>query len=196
MISMSRKSRHAPIRLDAKGLSDLPEADLHAVLRGADDLIGQGGRTMLKRLLRGSRNKDILARGLENSPVYGYFKDLSNEETLARIDWTILNGFLRVEHFDRLPLLVYTQRGWEIERENYADELLAGFDKLIQDGPPFDMEYLKNRDRPMILRLLDKIEATGDPRYVPLLVAWKTIDYKKVQIRIRDAIRRLEQVRL
>ncbi|HNP66143.1 MAG TPA: RQC-minor-1 family DNA-binding protein [Woeseiaceae bacterium] len=193
---MRRKSRRAPIHLDAKGLSDLPEADLHAVLRGADDLIGQGGRTLLKRLLRGSKNKDILARGLENSPVYGYFKDLSDEEALARIDWTILNGYLRVEQFDRLPLIVYTQKGWEIERENYADELLAGFDKLIQEGPPFDMEYLKDRDRPMILRLLDKIEATGDPRYVPLLVAWKTIDYKKVQFRIRDVIRRLEQVRL
>jgi hypothetical protein len=48
----------------------------------------------------------------------------------------------------------------------------------------------------MILRLLDKIEAAADPRYVPLLVAWKKIDYKKVQIRIRDVIRRLEQVRL
>jgi hypothetical protein len=166
------------------------------VLRGADDLIGQGGRTLLKRLLRGSKNKDILARGLENSPVYGYFKDLSDDEALARIDWTILNSYLRVEHFDRLPLIVYTQKGWEIERENYADELLAGFNKLIQEGPPFDMEYLKDRDRPMILRLLDKIEAAADPRYVPLLVAWKKIDYKKVQIRIRDVIRRLEQVRL
>ena len=193
---MSRKSRRVPIHLDAKGLSDLPEADLHAVLRGADDLIARGGRTLLKRLLRGSKNKDILARGLESSPVYGYFKHLSDEETLARIDWTILNGYLRVERFDRLPLLVYTKKGWEIERENYVDELLAGFDKLIQEGPPFDMVYLKDRDRPMILRLLDKIEATGDRRYVPLLVAWKKIDYKKVQSRIREVIRRLEKEQL
>ena len=190
---MSRQSRRVPIHLDAKGLSDLPVADLHAVLRGADDLIARGGRTLLKRILRGSKNKDIPARGLQDSPVYGYFKDLSDEEVLARIDWTILNGYLRVEHFDRLPLLVYTQKGWEIERENYADELLAGFDKLLQKGPPFDMEYLKDRDRPMILGLLDKIEASGDARYVPLLVAWKKIDYKKVQIRIRDVIRRLEE---
>ena len=189
---MSRQSRRVPIHLDAKGLSDLPVADLHAVLRGADDLIARGGRTLLKRILRGSKNKDILARGLQDSPVYGYFKDLSDEDVLARIDWTILNGYLRVEHFDRLPLLVYTQKGWEIERENYANELLAGFDKLLQKGPPFDMEYLKDRDRPMILGLLDKIEASGDARYVPLLVAWKKIDYKKVQVRIREVVRRLE----
>jgi hypothetical protein len=193
---MSRKFRRVPIHLDAKGLSDLPEADLHAVLRGADDLIAQGGRTLLTRILRGSKSKDVLARGLDRSPVYGYFKNISDEQTLARIDWAIQNGYLRIEHFDRLPLLVYTQKGWEIERENYADELLAGFDNLIQKGPPYDMEYLKERDRQMILRLLDKIETTGDARYVPLLEAWKKIDYKKVQFRIREVIRRLEKERL
>jgi len=193
---MSRKSRRAPIHLDAKGLADLPVTDLHAVLRGADDLIARGGRTLLKRILRGSRNKDVLARGLDSSPVYGHFKNLSDEDALARIDWTILNGYLRIEHLNRLPVLVYTQKGWEIERENYADELLAGFDNLIQEGPPFDMEYLKDRDRQMILRLLDKIETTGDARYVPLLAAWKKIDYKKVQVRIREVIRRLENERL
>lgn len=193
---MSRKSRRAPIHLDAKGLSGLPVADLHAVLRGADDLIARGGRTLLKRVLRGSRNKDVLARGLDSSPVYGYFKKLSDEDALARIDWAILNGYLRIEHINRLPALVYTQKGWEIERETYADELLAGFDILIQDGPPFDLEYLRDRDRLMILRLLDKIETTGDARYAPLLAAWKKIDYKKVQKRIREVIRRLENERL
>ncbi len=193
---MSRKSRRVPIHLDAKGLSDLPVADLHAVLRGADDLIAQGGRTLLTRILRGSKSKDVLSRRLDRSPVYGYFKNMSDEETLARIDWAILNGYLRIEQFDRLPLLVYTQKGWGIEREIYADELLAGFDELIQKGPPFDMEYLKDRDRQMILRLLDKIETAGDARYVPLLEAWKKIDYKKIQIRIREVIGRLEKERL
>ena len=193
---MSRKSRRAPIHLDAKGLIDLPVADLHAVLRGADDLIARGGRTLLKRILRGSKNKDVLARGLDRSPVYGHFKNLSDEETLARIDWTILNGFLRIEQLNRLPVLVYTQIGWEIERENFADELLAGLDNLVQNGPPYDMEYLKDKDRQMILRLLEKIETTLDTQYVPLLAAWKKIDYKKVQIRIREVIRRLEDERL
>ena len=189
---MSRKSRRTPVHLDAKGLINLSVADLHAVLRGADDLIARGGRTLLTRILRGSRSKDVLARRLDRSPVYGYFKNISDEQTLAKIDWVILNGYLRVEQFDRSPLLVYTQKGWEIERENFAAELLAGFDNLIQEGPPFDMGYLKDRDRQMILRLLDKIETTGDARYVSLLQAWKKIDYKKVQIRIREVVKRLE----
>jgi superfamily II DNA helicase RecQ len=189
---MSRRSRRVEVKLNARGLKELPENDLKAVLRGADDLIGQGGRTLLMRILRGSANKDVLERGLDNSPVYGYFRDLSNEDTLARIDWAILNRYLRIEYSHRLPLLVYTEKGWQIERENYADELRQRIEQQLKDDPPYDMEYLKDRERGMILLLLDKIEATGDSRFVPALRAWKKVDYKKVQIRISQVIRRLE----
>ena len=54
------------------------------------------------------------------------------------------------------------------------------------------MAHLKDRDREMILLLLDKIAATGDARFIPALEAWKTVDYKKVQQRIRQVIQRLE----
>lgn len=189
---MSRRSRRVAVKLDAKGLKELSEGDLKAVLRGADDLIAQGGRTLLVRILRGSAAKDVLARGLNKSPVYGYFRDLSNDDTLARIDWAILNGYLRIEHIDRLPLLVYTQKGWEIEREQYANELLEGIKAVLRESPPYKMAHLKDRDREMIWLLLDKIAATGDARLVPALEAWKMVDYKKVQQRIRQVIQRLE----
>jgi len=134
----------------------------------------------------------VLDHGLDQSPVYGYFRDLSNEDTLARIDWAILNGFLRIEYNNRLPLLVYTQKGWEIEREQYANELLDGIETMLKDGPPYHMAYLKDRDREMVLLLLDKIAATGDARFIPALEAWKKVDYKKVQQQIRQVIQRLE----
>ena len=54
------------------------------------------------------------------------------------------------------------------------------------------MKYLKDRDREMILLLLDKIAATGDAKFIPALEAWKKVDYKKVQQRIRHVIHRLE----
>jgi hypothetical protein len=66
---MGRKSRRVPLHLDARGVDTLSEADLHTVLRGADDLIARGGRTLLMRILRGSRNKEVLERGLNESPV-------------------------------------------------------------------------------------------------------------------------------
>lgn len=190
---MSRKSRRVAVDLNAKGLKEIPRAELKAVLRGADEIIGRGGRTLLTGMLRGSANKKVRESGLDQSPVYGYFHNLSDDDTLARIDWAILHGYLRIEYCDQLPLLVFTSKGWEIEREAYAIELLAGFDEILRDGPPYTMEYLKDRDREMILLLLDKTEATQDAKYVPVLEAWRKIDYQKVRRRIGQVIHQLDQ---
>lgn len=189
---MGRQFRSKPVRLGASGVESLSDVDLRAILRGADDIVARGGRTLLMRVLRGSRSRDVLERELDKSPVYSYFKALSDKETLARIDWTILNGYLRIEHIDRLPLLTYTEKGWRIERETFADELLARIELQLANGPPYDMDYLKERERGMIFLLLDKIEAKADSRFTPVLRAWEEIDFKKVQRRIGQVIRRLE----
>jgi hypothetical protein len=191
---MSRKVRRVPYRLDTKGIKNLSREEIVAILRGADDLIMSGGRSLLTQVLKGSRAKKVLELGLDKSPVYGYYAHLKAEEVLARIDWAIVHGYLDIEYDYRLPLLVYTDRGWEIERETYADELLRGFDELLAAGSgPFDMHYLKDRNRGMILLLLDKVEQTGDSKYIPLLESWAEIDYKKVRHRIGQVIDTLKQ---
>ena len=191
---MGRKVRRVGVQLDSKEITSLPGDELRAILRGADDLIMQGGRSLLVKVLKGSRAQEVLKLGLDQSPVYGYNRQLSPEEILARIDWVIEAGYLDIQYDGRLPLLAYTEPGWDIERETYAEELLRGFDKMLAAGPgPFDMSYLKDRNRGMILLLLDKVEATGDRKYIPLLHAWEQADYKKVQARIRQVIRHLQQ---
>ena len=190
---MSRQPHCVKNNLDASGLREIPDEELKAILRGADEIVGRGGRTLLKGILRGSRSKAILVHDLDRSPVHGFFRNLPDGDVLARIDWAILNGYLRIDHGGRLPLLTFTQKGWEIERENYANELLVGFDEVIRRGPPFDMEYLKDRDREMILLLLDKVAATNDAKYIPVLEAWRMIDYQKVRRRIGQVIRQLEE---
>ena len=68
--------------------------------------------------------------------------------------------------------MFYSERGWEIERETFAGELLGEFDDMLASGcKQFDLSYLKDRARDMILLLLDKVEATGDRKYIPLLEA-------------------------
>jgi len=90
--------------------------------------------------------------------------------------------------------LVYTRIGWEIEMDTYSDELLQGFDVMIASGKTdFDMTYLKDRNRKMILMLLDKVAATGDSKYIPILEAWKKIDYKKVRQKINGVINKLQR---
>ena len=43
----------------------------------------------------------------------------------------------------------------------------------------------------MILHLLDLVEATGNPHYIPILNAWAEVNYKKVQKRIHAVTRTL-----
>jgi RQC domain len=192
--NMARKVRRVRYTLDAKEIKNLPHREIAAILRGADDLIMQGGRTLLAKILKGSRDKKVLERKLHESPVYGFYRYLTTEQVMARIDSVILEGYLHLEYDYRLPLLVYTGKGWEIERDTYVDELLQGFDEMLDgNARPFNLRHLQDRNREVVLALLDKIQASGDRRYIPILEAWEKIDYKKVRKRIRQVIGRLNQ---
>jgi hypothetical protein len=183
-------SRKPPFEyhLDSKGIRRLAPDEVRMILRAADPLIASGGRTLLTKILKGSRAQDVLRLKLDECPAHGYYRHLSPEEILARIDWVILRRYLAIEYSGRMPVLVYTPQGWAIEKETYAEELLDGFDVKLATGTPPDMEYLKDRNREMIFLLLDKVRATRDPKYIPLLEAWEKIDYKKVRHRIRQVI--------
>ena len=190
---MSRKVQRVRYQLDAKDVAKLPEEEIAAILRGADDLIMTGGRNLLTKILKGSRDKKLLSLNLAHSPVYGYYSHLTLANIQARVDWVILQGYLAIEYEWSIPLLRYTERGWAIERETVARELLVGFDEMLASGQSeFDMAYLKDRARDMILLLLDLVEESGDPKYIPLLHAWAAADYKKVQKRIREIIPTLQ----
>ncbi|MCD4698918.1 MAG: hypothetical protein K8S16_22030 [Bacteroidales bacterium] len=191
---MSKKAKRVPVFLDTKGIKEIPFNEIKMILRGADDLIMSGGRTLLSKLLKGSKEKKIKELELDRNPAYGFYKDLSIEEVKGKIDWIIFNNYLEIEYDYRLPLLVFTAKGWEIEMDTYSSELLSDFDKMLESGHDyFLMTYLKDRSRHMIFMLLDKVEATCDPKYIPILESWEKSDYKKVQKRIRSVIHKLEE---
>ena len=80
---MSRKAERVRYDLDPKDVRNLSPEELRAVLRGADELIGQGGRSLLVKILKGSRTQDLLRIHLDRCPVYGYFRHLPAEQILA-----------------------------------------------------------------------------------------------------------------
>ncbi len=165
-----------------------------AILRAADELIAQGGRNLLSKILKGSREKKVLELKLDQSPVYGYFHSVTIAEITEKIDWMIEHDFLNISYSGKLPMIVYTDRGWQIEADQMADELLKEWDRVLMEGAPIpDMEYLKDRNRHMIFLFLDKIRETGEAKYIPLLEAWKKVDYKKVRARINTTIRSIEE---
>ncbi|WP_040979505.1 RQC-minor-1 family DNA-binding protein [Oceanobacillus jeddahense] len=171
----------------------LSEEEILAILRAADELIAQGGRSLLAKILKGSREKKVLQLGLDACPAYGYFKGVKLEEVMEKIDWMIDHDFLDIEYSGKLPMIVFTERGWHIERDKYADEFLHEWDDWLAEGKPApDMTYLKDRNRNMIFLFLEKMRETQDKRYIPYLEAWKQVDYRKVRERINSVIRSLE----
>jgi len=187
---VGKRVNRVRVHLDSKGIEFLPNEEIKALLRGADELILSGGRNLLAKILKGSKDKKVMELQLNTCPVYGFFKEQTIEGITAKIDWMIINRYLAIEYDYRLPLLVFTQMGWEIEMDTRTDEFLNEFDEMINEGcSSFDMTYLKDRNRNMILLLLDKVEAKKDSRYIPILEAWKAIDYKKVRQRIDSIIK-------
>jgi hypothetical protein len=105
----------------------------------------------------------------------------------------IHHDFLELEYDGKLPMIVYKERGWLIETDQFADELISEWRDWIAEGNENpDMTYLKDRNRQMILLMLEKIKKSGEEEFIPYLRLWEEIDYKKVRAEIRETIRVLE----
>lgn len=172
----------------------LPEPELRAILRAADDIIAQGGRTLLTKILKGSKERKLLELGLERNPAYGFYKDLSLEQITGKVDHAIRTGFLETQMSGRLPMIVYTPLGWAIERERRAEEFVQEWDFWLDHNiSPMSMEYLKERNRGMVFLFLYKILCSRNKKYIPFLTLWERIDFKKVQAEIRKVVVALNQ---
>jgi hypothetical protein len=189
---MGRKVHRVPVTLDSMGIGPLPDAEIALILRGADELIGSGGRNLLSKVLKGSREKKVLELGLDASPAYGALRELSLEQVLARIDWLILNRYLRIEYDYRLPMLVYTPEGWEIEKATSTAEQLARLDAQIAAAElKQGVEWLNDMNPKIMHCLLDRIAAAGDRKYVPALQLWAGSASGRVRKHIRAVLRGL-----
>lgn len=188
---MSRKRVEKKLVLDTGTIVKVSGADIKVILRGADDLIAIGGRSMLTKVLKGSKDQKLLKHDLQKNPSYGYYQTLTIKEIGYRVDWVIENGYLRIEYQGDFPMLVYTDRGWEIEKETYALELFQRVREAINNQKNQVIFELIDGNRQVILRLLEKIEATNDPRLLPFLATWKLGEVRKVKNRISEVEKNL-----
>jgi hypothetical protein len=187
---MGRKVHRVPVHLDSKGIEPLSESEIALILRGADELIGSGGRTLLAKILKGSKEKRLLELELHKSPAYGALRDLSLDQVRARIDWLIIKRYLRIEYDYRLPILVYTPLGWEIEKETFAAEKLARLDRQLKEGDPDKTFAWLNDMNPQVMhRILDVITDSGDSKYIHALEQWAGSASRKVRGRINGILK-------
>lgn len=183
---MSKKVRRVPVILDAGEIKDLPQEDIRMILRGADELISTGGRSMLAKILKGSKDKKIFEYKLNECPAYGYHHDMKLDDISKCIDWMIKKDYLRIEYDYRLPLLVFSEKGWQIEKETFAQELYQRMCLDVEEKKARVIFEMKEVNRQVVMRVLDKIEKEGTEEFLPYLEAWKMLEVKKVAARIAE----------
>lgn len=183
---MSKKVRRVPVVLDAGEIKDLPQEDIRMILRGADELISTGGRSMLAKILKGSKDKTIFKYKLNECPAYGYYQDMKLDDISKCIDWMIKKDYLRIEYDYRLPLLVFSEKGWQIEKETFAQELYQRMCLDVEEKKARVIFEMKEVNRQVVMCVLDKIEKEGTEEFLPYLEAWKMLEVKKVAARIAE----------
>lgn len=181
---MSKKVRRVPVVLDAGEIKDLPQEDIQMILRGADELISTGGRSMLAKMLKGSKDKKIFEYKLNECPAYGYYQDMKLDDISKCIDWMIKEDYLRIEYDYRLPLLAFSEKGWQIEKETFAQELYQRMCLDVEEKKAHVIFEMKEVNRQVVMCVLDKIEKHGTKEFLPYLEAWKMLEVKKVAARI------------
>ena len=190
---MSRKVRRVPVVLDAGEIRDLPMEDIRMVLRGADELISTGGRSMLAKILKGSKDKKIFEYKLNECPAYGYYQDMKLDDISKCIDWMIKEDYLRIEYDYRLPLLVFSEKGWQIEKETFAQELYQRMCLDVEEKKARVLFEMKEVNRQVVMCVLDKIEKDGTKEFLPYLEAWKMLEVKKVAARIAEVEKKISK---
>lgn len=190
---MSKKVRRVPVVLDAGEIKDLPQEDIRMILRGADELISTGGRSMLAKILKGSKDKTIFKYKLNECPAYGYYQDMKLDDISKCIDWMIKEDYLRIEYDYRLPLLVFSEKGWQIEKETFAQELYQRMCLDVEEKKARVLFEMKEVNRQVVMCVLDKIEKEGTKEFLPYLGAWKMLEVKKVAARIAEVEKKISK---
>ena len=190
---MSKKVRRVPVVLDAGEIKDLPQEDIQMILRGADELISTGGRSMLAKILKGSKDKTIFKYKLNECPAYGYYQDMKLDDISKCIDWMVKEDYLRIEYDYCLPLLAFSEKGWQIEKETFAQELYQRMCLDVEEKKARVIFEMKEVNRQVVMCVLDKIEKDGTKEFLPYLEAWKMLEVKKVAARIAEVEKKISK---
>ena len=186
---MGKKVKRVQVHLDSGSVTKLPPEEISAILRAADELVGRGGRALLVKILKGSKEKRVLELELDQCPSYGYYRSLKIDEVGQKVDWMIRNDYLRIQYDYRLPMLIFSPKGWEIEKRNYAVEVYEDFCKASKKQDEKVINQLKEQtNREVVLIVLDLIKERGDSSMIPMLEKWKAVEVKKIRNGINEAI--------
>lgn len=189
---MSRKKRKIHYQLEPIDDGVLSDIEIYKILRAANEIIYSAGRAMLSKILKGSKDKKLLELKLDMCPSYGCFNELTIIEITKRVDWMIVNDYLEIQYNGRLPMIVFTQKGWNISKVIYTEELYEGILERMHTETEELIKLLNNTNREVVHLLLYKIADSKNIGFIRFLEKWKEAEVKKVRARIDEVIKALK----
>ena len=100
----------------------------------------------------------------------------------------IMAGYLKIVYDYRLPLIAFTERGWEIEKYAYAREHYEIYRKDRSGNKNRSIALLKSINPDVTVEVLRTIADEGTEKDLPGLEAWAKEAEGKVRKRIFFAI--------
>ena len=191
---MSRKPKVQYELSDLRGQKVPSEEEIKNILRAADEIIFVAGRTMLAKILKGSKDKKLIEKELNNCPSYGYYNQLSIEEITKIIDWMIVNNYLDIDYNGRLPMIIFSDKGFETYKPFYVDELYNCILNVNENICNDLIEQLKQTNREVIKLILLKIGVSKNIGFIRFLTIWEAVEVKKVRFMINGAISKLKSI--
>ena len=127
---MARRQR-IRYELNTGEITKLQPDEIRVILRAADEMIATAGRSMLVKVLKGSKDKKVLEYKLDECPSYGYYHDLTMEEIEKRVDYMIVKRYLRIEYSDHLPMLYLQIRAGKLNAKRIQVNGFAVLRRLL-----------------------------------------------------------------
>ncbi|MEH7886570.1 RQC-minor-1 family DNA-binding protein [Bacillus sp. JJ1609] len=173
-------------------MNPLSEDEIITILVAAKGIIMYGGKGLLGKILGGSKDKRIFTADLHHSESYGAFEGMTQKVIMEKVEWMIENGYLTTD--EKLSLLVYTQKGWDVVIEELADELYGDF-RLAAEFGRFDfIEVVRSQPLDLRMLLLDVVEEEDDPELIEMLIQWLEIEADApIPERIHEVIQNLDK---
>lgn len=177
---------------DIHNLSPLSELEVNAILRAADEVIGMGGRNIIAKILKGSHDKIVIEKELNDCPSYGFYTIYSLDEIVQRIDWMILKNYFKIEYNGKLPVITFSDKGWTTYKPVYVKELFNLITNSNNSNYHDVILKFNKMNREVIEMLLIKISEAKNHNLLDFLCEWEKTEVKKVRVMINSTIDQLK----
>ncbi len=115
------------------------------------------------------------------------------EDIMRSIDWMLFNQYLLIDYRGDLPMIVFSDKGWETYKPIYVDEIYQLMVLSDIDSYASMIDRLNKTNREVIEMLLNRISESKNIKLIPLLTQWKSRQVKKVRDMIDHTIMILNQ---